>query len=40
MAIAVALLGWSLTRHLKKAERNAEQGVFAPSTKRQRRTTI
>jgi len=40
MAVAVALLGWSLSRHLKKAQRNADEGVFAPSTKRPRRTTI
>jgi hypothetical protein len=40
MVVAVALLGWSLTRHLKKAQRNADEGVFAPSNKRPRRTTI
>lgn len=28
LALAVAFLGWSLTRHLKKTERNAEKGVF------------
>ncbi|MFL6156879.1 MAG: hypothetical protein ACJ72D_12340 [Marmoricola sp.] len=28
MAFAVALLGWSLTRHLKKTKMNAEAGVF------------
>ena len=40
MVVAVALLGWSLTRHLKKAQHNADEGAFAPSTKRPRRTTI
>lgn len=28
MAVAVALLGWSLTRHLKKTQLNADAGVF------------
>jgi hypothetical protein len=28
MAVAVALLGWSLTRHLKRTKLNAEEGVF------------
>ena len=28
MAFAVALLGWSLTRHLKKTKLNAEAGAF------------
>ncbi|MCX6397930.1 MAG: hypothetical protein NTV23_15690 [Propionibacteriales bacterium] len=28
MAVAVGLLGWSLTRHLKKTKQNAEAGVF------------
>jgi len=28
MAVAVGLLGWSLTRHLKKTKLNAESGVF------------
>jgi len=40
MVVAVALLGWSLSRHLKKAARNAEEGVYAPSTRKPRRTTI
>jgi hypothetical protein len=40
MVVAVALLGWSLSRHLKKVERNAEEGVYAPSTRKPRRTTI
>jgi hypothetical protein len=31
LAIAVALLGFSLTRHLRKARDNAEKGVFDPS---------
>lgn len=33
LIVAVALLGWSLTRHLRKARDNAEKGVFAPSDK-------
>ena len=33
---AVALLGWSLSRQLKKAERNKEAGIL-PSAKEQRR---
>lgn len=28
MAVAVGLLGWSLTKHLKKTKLNAESGVF------------
>lgn len=28
LAIAVAFLGWSLTKHLKKAKANAASGVF------------
>ena len=28
MGIAVALLGWSLVRHLRKTKKNAEAGVF------------
>ena len=28
LAIAVAFLGWSLTKHLKKAKSNAEAGAF------------
>lgn len=30
LAIAVAFLGWSLTKHLKKTKLNAEAGVFGP----------
>jgi hypothetical protein len=30
LALAVTLLGISLTRHLKKVRRNAEAGVFGP----------
>jgi hypothetical protein len=33
LAVAVALLGWSLTRHLRKARENAELGVFDPGDK-------
>jgi hypothetical protein len=28
LALAVAFLGWSLIRHLKKADANAEAGLF------------
>ncbi len=28
LAVAVAFLGWSLTRHLRKARLNSEAGVF------------
>ncbi len=28
LGIAVALLGWSLSRHLRKVRDNAESGVF------------
>lgn len=28
MAVAVGLLGWSLIRHLRTAERNADAGAF------------
>lgn len=28
MAVAVALLGWSLTRHLRKTKENAAMGAF------------
>lgn len=31
LGVAVALLGWSLTRHLRKTRENAERGVFGPS---------
>lgn len=31
LAVAVALLGVSLTRHLRKAQDNAEQGAFEHS---------
>ncbi|MCW2780254.1 MAG: hypothetical protein JWR35_703 [Marmoricola sp.] len=31
LAVAVALLGVSLTKHLRKTDANAEQGVFDPS---------
>lgn len=38
LIIAVALLGWSLTRHLRKAESNAADGAFGPAaTSRSRR---
>ena len=31
LAVAVALLGVSLTRHLRKARSNADAGAFGPS---------
>lgn len=31
LAVAVAFLGWSMARHLRKARNNAERGVFDPS---------
>jgi NADH:ubiquinone oxidoreductase subunit 3 (subunit A) len=31
LAIAVAFLGFSLTKHLRRANENAEKGVFDPS---------
>ncbi|MFL6024250.1 MAG: hypothetical protein ACJ72O_13005 [Marmoricola sp.] len=31
MAVAVALLGWSLVVQLKKTKANAEAGVFGPT---------
>ncbi len=33
LVLAVALLGFSLTRHLRRASDNAERGVFDPSDK-------
>ncbi|MEQ6900513.1 hypothetical protein [Nocardioides sp. YIM 152588] len=36
LIIAVALLGWSLTRHLRKADRAAEEGAFDPSEPKRR----
>lgn len=33
LGVAVALLGWSLTRHLRKAQANAEAGVFGDDDK-------
>lgn len=33
MAVAVALLGWSMSRHLRKAKVNADLGRFDPSDK-------
>jgi hypothetical protein len=35
LAVAVAFLGWSLTRHLKKARTNAEAGVFGEDDAKQ-----
>ena len=33
LAVAVAVLGWSLTKHLKKAKLNAEAGMFGEDAK-------
>ena len=33
LALAVAFLGYSLTKHLRRANDNAERGVFDPSDK-------
>jgi hypothetical protein len=30
LVLAVAVLGFSLTRHLRKARENADKGVFGP----------
>lgn len=40
LALAVAFLGWSLTRQLKKAQRAADEGKYDPSDKKPRRTFI
>ena len=37
LGVAVALLGWSMSRHLRKARDNAELGVFDPSDERRPR---
>ena len=34
LLVAVALLGWSLSRQLKKAERNKEAGILPSSKER------
>jgi hypothetical protein len=39
MAVAVALLGWSMSRHLRKARDNADLGVFDPSDGPRNRTS-
>ena len=33
LVLAVAFLGFSLTKHLRRANANAERGVFDPSDK-------
>lgn len=40
LILAVAFLGWSLTRQLKKAQHAADEGKFDPSDKKPRRTSI
>jgi hypothetical protein len=39
LVLAVAFLGWSLTRQLRKTDRAAEQGLYDPSVDRRRRGT-
>jgi hypothetical protein len=39
LAVAVALLGWSMTRHLRKARDNAELGVFDANDAPRKRTS-
>lgn len=39
LALAVAFLGYSLTKHLRKASDNAERGVFDPSDKPANKTS-
>lgn len=39
LAVAVALLGWSMSRHLRKAKNNAELGFFDPSDKPSQRAS-
>ena len=39
LGVAVAFLGWSLSRHLRKARDNAELGVFDPSDEPRKRTS-
>lgn len=38
--VAVAFLGYCLSRSLQTAQRNAEKGMFDPSDKKPRRTAI
>ena len=40
LILAVAFLGWSLTRQLRKAQRAADEGKYDPSDKKPRRTSI
>lgn len=40
LCLAVAGLGWGLTKQLKRTQRNADAGMFDPSDKKPRRTTI
>ena len=37
LCVAVALLGFSLAKHLRRARENAEKGVFDPSPERKPR---
>lgn len=36
LILAVVILGFSLTKHLKRADRSAAEGRFDPSTKKSR----
>lgn len=40
LALAVALLGWSLSKQLRKAQKAADEGKFDPSDKAPRNLTI
>jgi hypothetical protein len=40
LVLAVAFLGWSLSRQLKKAQRSADEGKYDPSDKKPRRISI
>lgn len=40
LIVAVAFLGWSLTKQLKKAQRAADEGKFDPSDRKPRRTSL
>lgn len=40
LIVATALLCWSFVRQMRKTQRNADKGVFDPSDKKPRRTSI
>lgn len=39
LVVAVAVLGWSMSRHLRKARNSADEGRFDPSDPRRPRTS-